>query len=284
MPLAETSGYFEVAGRQLYGTLFQPQAPAAAGLVIYDPFGEEKKCAFRLIVRLARAAARAGLAVLRFDLSGTGESGGDHAKATWMHWREDAVAAARLLKQQTGLEHCTAIGLRLGALLAVHAATEAPCDAVCLIEPVLTGDECLRDLERRQKIKAMMGGNNTADDAAALWQQGLPADFGGIDVGAQLAAELRQDSLIEQLRDVPTSCPLQVLRVSGGKSFPSTWDGLLERARATPPGGAEIIRDKPFWGQLEYYESPYVIDAAMAFLRAVSNVPATGPTVPGEIP
>ena len=274
MPKTEISGYFEAAGRQVYGTLFRPETPTGGGVVLYDPFGEEKKCAFRLMVRLARAASAAGLTVLRFDLSGTGESPGSHAEATWEQWQREAGAAMKLLRDEPGVTHCTAVGVRLGALLAARVAATGLADSLSLVEPILGGDECLRDLERRRKIKIMMGGGVEEKEPESLWQQGRPVDFGGIEVGAALAAELGEESLTQALRESGADLPLQVVRVSGGKSFPAAWEELCGRAERVAPGRAELVRDKPFWGQLEYYESPHVIDTVMGFLRDIHHLPS----------
>ncbi len=144
------------------------------------------------------------------------------------------------------------------------------------MEPVLTGEECLRDLDRRQRIKQVVAGAGGGDeDSAGRWARGEAVDFGGFEVSPQLAAALRPESLVTRLESLGPECPLQVVRVSGSKAFPPAWKALTERAAARPPGRAEVVRDKPFWGQLEYYESDAVQDAVLAFLEAVSG-PSTG--------
>jgi alpha/beta superfamily hydrolase len=282
MAQTQTSGYLSVGERRLYGTLFRPAAPRPLAVVLYDAFGEEKKSAFRVMVRLARACADRGFTTLRFDLSGTGESAGGHATASWEDWQADALAAAAFARTQAAGAPWVAVGVRLGAFQAVHAASRAGALAVTLVEPVLTGEECLRDLERRQRIKQVVAGAGTDDaDSAARWARGEAVDFGGFEVSAHLAAALRPESLVTRLGSLRPDCPLQVVRVSGSKALPPAWKPLTERAEACPPGRAEVVRDKPFWGQLEYYESDAVQDAVLAFLDAVSGPPATAAGTPG---
>lgn len=281
MGQTQTSGYLSVGCRRLYGTMFRPAAPRPLAVVLYDAFGEEKKSALRVMVRLARVCAEHGFATFRFDLSGTGESAGAHVAATWSDWQEDAVAAAAFARAQTPAASWVAVGVRLGAFQALHAASQGGARAVALVEPVLTGEECLRDLDRRQRIKQVVAGAGTGDeDSAARWARGEAVDFGGFEIGAPLATALRPESLVARLGSLHPACPLQVVRVSGSKAFPPAWKPLTERAEARPPGRADVVRDKPFWGQLEYYESDAVQDAVLAFLEAVSGSSAGAPGRP----
>jgi pimeloyl-ACP methyl ester carboxylesterase len=286
MDQTQTSGYLSVGRRRLYGTLFRPAVPRPLAVVLYDAFGEEKKSAFRVLVRLARACAGHGFATWRFDLSGTGESAGAHGDASWEDWQEEAVAAAAFARTQAGTDAWVAVGVRLGAFQAVHAAGRGGALAVVLVEPVLTGEECLRDLDRRQRIKQVVVGAGGADeDSAARWARGETVDFGGFEVSSRLAAELRPESLVSRLGSLSPDCPLHVVRVSGSKAFPPAWKPLTERAEARPPGRAEVVRDKPFWGQLEYYESAVVQDAVVGFLEALcgrlANPSGAGEARPG---
>ncbi|MBN2450634.1 MAG: alpha/beta hydrolase [Lentisphaeria bacterium] len=282
--MRQTAGYMEVAGQWLYATEFLPAAGNGMGVVLFEPFGEEKKCALRMLVRLARACVEEGFAVLRFDLSGTGESSGEHGEATWEAWCREAEAAAQYLRTRHARRGWCALGTRLGAILALRAALSAGAAAVSLIEPVPTGSECLRDLERRQQIKRMMGGGGATGAAGAsdAWARGGTADFGGYEVGAVMARELEAEDLSLLVPELPAACALQVLRVSGGKAFPPAWQALVERARLRAPGEALVIRDKPFWGQLEYYESDDVIGPAVAFLEAVAGA-SSGPDAGGGV-
>lgn len=278
----QTSGYVRVAGEALYASVFQPAVPNGVAVVIFDPFGEEKKCAYRLLVRLARAGAAAGFAVWRFDHSGCGQSSGNHAQAGWRQWQAEAEAVSRMAAGSPGTQRWVALGVRLGALAAVHAARQAGAAAVVLIEPILSGEDSLRDLERRQMIKQIVtAGDRSGDGAAAAWERGHAVDLGGFEIGPELAIPLRAETLAEHLGDLPPEVPLQVLRVSGAKGLPPAWAPLAERAAAVAPGAAQVVRDKPFWGQLEYYESDVVIDAVLPFLKALcaAPVPGKGPDV-----
>jgi len=258
----EQSGYFATAEQHLYGTFFLPEGKIRKGMLILAPFGEEKKCAFRLLVRLARALLKKDIATFMFDLGGTGESTGDHATATWQQWQTEANMALELLRKKAGTVDLWILGARLGGPLAAAVAPPAT-KGIVLLEPVISGEDFLRDLDRRRQIKDMVA--RKEDDAQKLsteerWEQNLTVDFGGFEVNAKLAEEIHSLVLSELLTHIPSTCAIHLVRVSGSKSFPPPWETLVEKAKRSPNGSAIIVRDKPFWGQLEYYESTYVID------------------------
>jgi exosortase A-associated hydrolase 2 len=270
LPFHETSGYLSSSGGDLYGTLFLPERLATdTAVVLVEPFGEEKKCAYRSLVRLARALAGAGIPVLRFDLGGTGDSPGEHASADFVGWCADVRAAADVVLGVEGISGWCPIGVRFGALPALQAAVEFSPRAMVLLEPVLGGNECLRDLERRQKIKDMMSGqrDETGTDAATRWQAGETVDFGGFAVSARLAEQLAGVEAGELLAKLDCASALQVIRVSGSAKLPPAWQPLVDAAAGRKPGEVKVVPDKPFWGQLEYYESDAVIEAVLPFLR-----------------
>ena len=272
MSIIERSGFIDVSGRAIYGTHYLPaDAPPRAALLLVEPFGEEKRCAFRMLVRLARQLATRGVAVMRYDASGTGDCAGKHGEAEWRHWQDELAAQIALARELPGKPPLMLAAARAGALLAAEAAARIAAAggalrALILLEPLLSGDELLRDLERRQKIKDMMSGGAKNAASAELWSAGQPADFGGFLVGSAMAEQLRAAQLQTSLAATPADCALQLLRVSGAKNFPPAWQGLVAAVTARAGSSAQVIADKPFWGQLDYYESDVVIDAVTDFV------------------
>ncbi len=272
----EQSGYFAVGEQYLYGTLYLPEEEPRKRLLVLPPFGEEKKCAFRLLVRLARNLQGKGVAVFMFDLGGTGESTGDHADATWRQWRTEGTEAKKLLGQTAGASDLWILGVRLGALLGADL-MGAGTGGMILLEPILSGADFLRDLERRQRIKQVVAGTANPPETADAEQITDPdriADFGGFGVRPELARCIAAENLLDTLEAGPPTRPLRLIRVSGGRKFPSNWLPLVAKTEASPGGRAVIVRDKPFWGQLEYYESNAVIDQVADCLLPGNPAPA----------
>ena len=72
--------------------------------------------------------------------------------------------------------------------------------------------------------------------------------------------------LIADCKALPNETSIQLIRVSGGKNFPPNWKPLVELAQASPDGQTLIVADKPFWGQVDYFESDAVITPIILFL------------------
>lgn len=262
-------GFANLCGRPLYATLYLPDSTPEKAVVLCEPFADEKRCAFRMLVRLAEKLVDAGIAVMRFDVSGTGDSSSTHADAKWDDWCEETVAAVAFIKEQSGAKSCHVMGFRSGALLAAYAASKVQCCGISLVEPILTGAALLKDLEMRQGIQAMMNAKaKTNDGTAEVVEDNLPEgfkDFAGFVVSPTLAEQLSK-------ADLATLCgqlhgtTIQLIRVSGGKNFPPNWKPLVDLAQASPNGQTLIVADKPFWGQVDYFESDAVITPIILFL------------------
>lgn len=256
-------GFFNVNGRSIYCGIYLPASgKVSTAAVICEPFGEEKRCAFRMLTRLAVRLSEAGIAVMRFDLSGTGDSSCSHDDATWNNWQEELTGAIDVIKKVSGAGKVVVLGFRAGALLASNGAANGQCQALSLIEPVLSGSELLNDLERRQKIKEMMASG--AEGAKSDLPDGC-RDFGGFVVNSSMSGQMGHANLGADLEKIAADVPIQLIRVSGGKAFPPAWKFLVEKAQASKGGEALLVQDKPFWGQVDYFESDSVIDPVVHF-------------------
>ena len=258
--MSEKSGFLSVNGRFIYGTAFLPEQPAKAALLIIDPLGEEKRAAYRMFVRLARALVPQQVASFKFDLSGTGDSSGKYEDATWEQWLEDAECALTSLAESVGTENLVLLGARAGALLAAQVALNVKAKRLILAEPIVSGEDFLRDLERRQAIKNMSSGTADSDeDAQTKWDRGQNVDFGGYSFNPRLASAIREVKLGPLVEQLKPACAIKGIRVSASKKLPPAWASFAD--------DTVIVQDKPFWGQLDYYESDFVNDAIIAALQ-----------------
>jgi len=135
----------------LFGTYHPPtQSPnqSARAVLLCPPIGHEHTRAHRAVRTLARGLARAGQHVLRFDYRGMGESWGYPVDGGVEAWCDDIVIALEELASLSGTRRVVLVGVRVGALLAVHAASSGRLrnfefEQLVLWDPVLSGDEFL---------------------------------------------------------------------------------------------------------------------------------------------
>ena len=139
--------------------------------------------------RVARALARRGIATLRFDFTGIGESEGELAETTFATRVDDVVAAADFLRGEM-MAPSLLVGHSLGGaamLAAAHRIPEAV--AVATINAPSSTDH-LRELIAR-RAPALAGGAQTAE---------LDLGGGPVRVGRALLEDLGSTRLEERIR------------------------------------------------------------------------------------
>jgi exosortase A-associated hydrolase 2 len=255
-----TSGYFAGDSSDLYASFHAAEGDAKAAILIAPPFGDERRACTRFLAQFARRLAAAGCDVLRVDLSATGESPGDLRDAMLPRWAGDIDAAYCELRKLSSAPVHIGLGVRLGANLLLRS---SQADALVLWEPLLDGGKYVDEIVRRKLIKEMKGSGQAANDAtsiAAAWAAGDTVDCDGFAISAALACELRS---LKMASDLPAT-RMQLVHVSGARKLPAAWQAIADSAN----GEVLLIRDKPFWGRLDYYVSRELEDAAIAFCTA----------------
>jgi putative redox protein len=111
------------AGGTLAGHLELPVGEPAATALFAHCFtcGKDIKAA----TRIARGLARRGIATLRFDFTGLGESSGEHAEVTFASNVDDLVAAADFLRRELAAP-ALLVGHSLGGSAVLAAAQRIP--------------------------------------------------------------------------------------------------------------------------------------------------------------
>ncbi len=233
------------------------------------PLGIEALCAYFTFRVLADRLARRGLAVLRFDYDGTGDSSGDqddpHRVPAWL----GSVTAAVDLMSGLGLDSLGLVGMRMGALFgAKEAVRRAGVDALVLWDPCASGKAFLR--EQRAYRMVSLGGEDhdgAVEAPGVRFDAATAGDLSGLDL-AGLEGSLADRLLVlehpERLR------PRRLVR---------RLDGLdVEWAAAVRQG--ELL-DPPV--QRPAYESIEVVtawvDRAMAGADVAVAAPRTAPVV-----
>ena len=138
-------------GQALYGVYHAPRASVArkAAVVLCAPVAHEYMRTHIALRALAGQLARSGLHVLRFDYLGTGDSAGEPAELRLEFWLQDIGLAERELREISGAEQMSLVGLRLGATLAGAALARgiATADQLVLWDPVVEGRSYLAGIE-----------------------------------------------------------------------------------------------------------------------------------------
>lgn len=136
-------GWFGHNGR-LYGTFEQPVGGARAVAVLFPSLGAEALFAHRAFRIMSRLLVAEGVAVLRLDWTGTGDSLGDldtdSLVQCWHQDVDDCLAAVAEMDLPV-----LAVGLRAGATLMSNSAGIEAVDVALLWDPCGTGRNFLRE-------------------------------------------------------------------------------------------------------------------------------------------
>jgi hypothetical protein len=142
-------------------------------VLLCPPLGQDQIRCHRLYRQLAQALAAEGMAVLRFDYYGTGDSAGDSADVDWHRCMADTVIAANELRARSGTDCVVAFGARLGGSMALASAAPARAAGIVAWDPVLDGLSYVTQLDAMQTALCADGQRfivpRKADDGAAQW-------------------------------------------------------------------------------------------------------------------
>lgn len=114
-------------GQKLYGVLHLPRSKVRTPIVIIvHGFTDDKTGDNRLFVKFAREIAPRGIAVLRFDFAGSGDSEGDFAEITPSSEIEDLRSAIDFVCSLAEIDtnFISLLGYSLGGAISIYAAAE----------------------------------------------------------------------------------------------------------------------------------------------------------------
>jgi hypothetical protein len=173
-------------GEPVFGVFHEPDPTHRPDTVVLllPPFGYDDVCSYRGLRMWALALSAEGVASLRIDPPGAGDSGGgprDAGRAA--SWPQAVAAAATWLRAETGARRVVAIGLGLGGLVAGQAVVQgADIDDLVLWGVPARG----RTLVRELRAFARLGVTNAEE---FLWEASMPAlPEGALESGGFLLA------------------------------------------------------------------------------------------------
>ena len=226
--------YFGAGGRQLFGW-HHPVAAARCAVVICSPLGSEATGWHRASRHLAEGLARTGVAVLRFDYAGTGDSiGPEEAPNQVRSWIESISDAIDFMREAGDAPSIVLAGLGMGATLAMSVAAErADCAGLVLWAPFASGRAYLREGRAFTRLMAPVDVRADSESARRTEQFGGLAlhidtvrDLEALDPfagGARLNADVL---LIPRDAGANDSALLQRLTFAGARVERRVLDGL----------------------------------------------------------
>jgi len=181
-----------------------PEEISSMRYIYCHPLFDERKCAHRFSYQLARAFNKMGLTLERFDYTGCGENQGEFSRISLNSLRNDLI---RFLAN----DQVTLIGLRFGASLAWDFCLRRPNQVkkLILIAPVLKGNEYIRHLLRKQKIKDLMTQNPPPKINAHPY-----CNLEGYKTSLNFIRDLEKFDLLAQIKSAPGIRSVLFLHIS----------------------------------------------------------------------
>jgi exosortase A-associated hydrolase 2 len=251
---------------QLAAVIFTPPPDVSARFcVLHIPAAfEEMNKSRRMVALQARAFAAAGGCTVVFDPTGTGDSAGEHADATWARWRVDTMAAWAFMRDEFAMPPLL-WGLRLGALLgsSVAADPHVSPSALLLWQPVASGATFFNQFMRLASAPDAKNRSGSSDIKAlrAMLAAGQPVEVAGYELHPDLVA----GCVATELGTVAVpGCPV-IWRESSPDTSPETSPWAANIAQRWQRSGAHVdlqaVRGPSFWASAEPEESPALIAA-----------------------
>lgn len=194
----------------LKGTLVLPEGANRKTPVIIMVTGsglqnrDEELFEHRPFAVIADALARAGIATLRYDDRGYGESTGDVSLSTTEDFKNDALAGVELLRNR--FDRVGVLGHSEGGQIALMIAAEGKCDfIISLAGCVVSGKETLL-LQNRTALQDKNLSNDIVDAYCKLLSEAFDASANGYPLpsadGVDIPEALKQNyqAVVAQLR------------------------------------------------------------------------------------
>lgn len=243
-------------GCPLFGVFHRPATgdPARPAFVFCHPLGEEKLWAHRVFVAYARQLAAAGYPVLRFDLRGNGDSGGQFQDLSIDVACSDIECAIGEARRLGGVEDVSLLGLRFGATLACLTAERvASLRHLILWAPVTHGERYMQELLRINVMTQVATYKEVRQERPELVAELQRGGVVNVD-GYEMALPLYESVAPLVLGTAPLRFAGPCLVVQIDKQ-PRPSADLQRLAAAYPAATLAFAQEEPFWKEIaKYYQ------------------------------
>ena len=210
-------------GKLLRGMVHRPanikSKSPAPGVIFFHGFTGDRMESHWIFIKCARALAREGIASLRFDFYGSGESEGEFIEATLQSEIADARSAVRFMQGQEGVDAARLglCGLSLGGCIAPCVASAAKAKALVLWSAV-AHPSILQRLSTKRGIASSNHDGGVEYDAREISARFLK-DAAKADPLGAVRRFKKPTLIIHPGKDgsVPRSHAQDFLKASGGK-------------------------------------------------------------------
>jgi alpha-beta hydrolase superfamily lysophospholipase len=220
----------------------------ATAVVLCNPLGFEAMSAHRTYRHLAERLAAHGVATLRFDYDGTGDSSGRSDDPDRMiAWLGSIHVAVREVRARAGVRQVALVGVRFGATLAMLAAAEDDMvDGVVSWAPVISGRSYVNELRAFRLLLPRNAVSPRTDGGE---------EVGGYYLAAQTLADMSKVDLLAGGGRVPRRVLLLPRTERSGEESRLAarleGQGALVR-QASSPGYASMMREDPYEGVVPF--------------------------------
>ena len=251
--------FFENGTTKLFGVTHSPDGTTAdEGFVLVHPFGEEKLWSHRVFVNFAREAAAKGYPVLRFDMSGHGDSEGQTETCTVETYLADIECAqSRFHDTFPSVKNVGLVGLRLGASLAcLSAARSGTISDLILWEPVLDGARYLQELLRINLGTQLAVHGSVKENREALVEKmklGIATNVDGYLIARDFFDECASIDLAQI--DIRTTTTASLVTQIAPNIKQKDRQELVDFANSLPGGTFLKVEEPPFWREIKPFSS-----------------------------
>ncbi len=240
----------------LRGMLHRPRRAGATGrrlpgVVFFHGFTGDRMESHWIFVKCARALAKAGIASLRFDFYGSGESEGAFPEVTLSGEIEDAEDAVKFFRRQKGVDarRVGLLGLSLGGTVAACTAPRVEARALVLWATLAHPDH-LRTLAERT-TRPIPGAQAAREYSGHEISGKFLKNLHSIEPLESLARFARPTLILHPENDeyLPLSHPEDLFQASGAAVKEKVIVPGADHTFASVPWEREVIRRTTAWFQ-----------------------------------
>lgn len=246
--MREEYKFLDLNGERVFAAFHHPSQTATKAVVMCCPLGEEKLWSHRVFHSLARELASSGIAAVRFDYRGEGDSDRDFEDTDLETRTIDACLAVDSIRaSEPYLTDLTLLGLRFGTCVAARtAALRNDVTRLILWEPVLDGTAYMQSVLRINLMYQMALHRRVVQDRDALAARLHAGESANIE-GYELTRPLYDQVVAFTLKDALRGFQGDTLLVQITQGDHPVKEELASSATAIPSARIAVVQEEPFW-------------------------------------